>query len=481
VYQIGNITIVLNTILCFIATKRGWARMVLCDHIKKLYSPEEINQAHNIILHISESRKPRNTTRDTKRMTMVIVHTMMDQCLNNNKLVFATTTTNIPTTDWSPPKKSTPFVKFFHKTSHQGTQTHNEPAMINQDIIENKIDLLIGMFCDQQSTINKLLGQEVMPTQKQECGEEASLAADSPSLQTPSSLPSLAHDQSSYEPFPFASPPPVRGDVSYTATPQNHEHSHNLPPHTTSTPVPDTPSPPSPPAPSQPTHDLAAEPAPPRPAPRPAPRKHFPNNAEASVPRMRSEASTQVTPRRSYIKNSKRKNKEKNLPPNRQWDDATHHQVPGVPAPSTTPSPPQVPTVVVNIAERPEAKQTNEQDKDGFITVTSRKGKRRAREERQTSKPLQGVERPQVVYLYITSCHPDTEEEDIEDFLTQEFENISNAKAYKTNMTHHYYSSFTVTIRGKDIHPELFTDSDVFPKNVKVFLNKNKYKSDQLV
>ena len=80
--------------------------------------------------------------------------------------------------------------------------------------------------------------------------------------------------------------------------------------------------------------------------------------------------------------------------------------------------------------------------------------------------------------MYITSCHPDTNEEDIEDFLENKFNIISNVKAFKTKMTHNYYSSFTVTIRGKDINPDLFLESDVFPDNVKVFLNRNKYKGE---
>ncbi|XP_063615701.1 sericin-2-like, partial [Penaeus indicus] len=60
-----------------------------------------------------------------------------------------------------------------------------------------------------------------------------------------------------------------------------------------------------------------------------------------------------------------------------------------------------------------------------------------------------------------------TDEDDIEDFLENNFNQISNVKAFKTKMSHNYYSSFTVTIRGKDINPDLFLESDVFPNNVK--------------
>lgn len=44
------------------------------------------------------------------------------------------------------------------------------------------------------------------------------------------------------------------------------------------------------------------------------------------------------------------------------------------------------------------------------------------------------------VYLYITSCHPEINEEDIEEHLSDIFENVSNVKAHKT-MTHNYYTS----------------------------------------
>jgi len=196
----------------------------------------------------------------------------------------------------------------------------------------------------------------------------------------------------------------------------------------------------------------------------------------------KNEASTQVTPRRSFKKRqNKKKNNQKELDPNRQWDDATHHQVPGVPPPTAPPTPapaPAVPTVVINNhGER--AEQVAEDE--GFVTVTSRKQKKKTREERQAAKPLAGADRPDTVFLYITSCHPDTNEEDIEDHLSDNFENISSVKAHKTVMTHNYYTSFTVTVRGREITPELFLDSDAFPRNVKVFLNRNKYNRDQRV
>lgn len=72
------------------------------------------------------------------------------------------------------------------------------------------------------------------------------------------------------------------------------------------------------------------------------------------------------------------------------------------------------------------------------------------------ANPLQGADHPQGVCLFITSCHPDTDEEDIKDFLENKFRNISSVKAFKTKITHKYYSSFALTIRGKDINLDLF-------------------------
>jgi len=243
IYQAGNTTIVLNTILCFITTKKSWARLVLCNQIKKLYSPEEIENAYNIVLFISDSRKTRNMNKDIKRMINFTVHTMIDQCLKNDNLVFATTTTDIPATDWSPPPKKTsisPFVKIFQKQKHQGMQTQHELSFSNQDLIENKIDLLIGMFSEQQSAINSLISQGVTSPQPQECAEEASVTTTpTPSPHATSDLPSPTHDQSAYQSFPFASPPPAR--MSLTSTPNEHTHNHTPPTTPTAVPTPNTP------------------------------------------------------------------------------------------------------------------------------------------------------------------------------------------------------------------------------------------------
>ncbi|XP_069994876.1 uncharacterized protein [Penaeus vannamei] len=206
---------------------------------------------------------------------------MIDHCVNRENLVFATTTTNIPTTDWTPPKKTErplPLPK---------NPPPHSPYLMN------------------------------------------------PCLATPRA------------PFP----------------------SRLSPPH-------------SPPAVSEQAGALADSPA--------SPRNKTPQQS-SNIPQVKTknEASTQVTPRRSSKKRqNKKKNNQKELDPNRQWDDATHHQVPGVPpptAPPPTPSPaPAVPTVVINNhGER--ADQVAEDE--GFVTVTSKKQRKKQEKNDKRQNP----------------------------------------------------------------------------------------------
>jgi len=121
IYNFGSLTIVLNTILCFIATKKLWARMLLCEQLKKHYAPEDIAEAHNIVIELSDARRPRLTTRDTKRMINVTVHTMLDD-LVDNKNIIASTTTEAPST-----KISSEFRRLSQKNSPkrgERTQAH---------------------------------------------------------------------------------------------------------------------------------------------------------------------------------------------------------------------------------------------------------------------------------------------------------------------------------------------------------------------
>lgn len=79
----------LNTILCFVATKKAWDKLLICDQIKKLFGSGEIEKVHDTIINISASRKFISATRDAK-MISIIVLTMIDHCVNNEKLVFGT-------------------------------------------------------------------------------------------------------------------------------------------------------------------------------------------------------------------------------------------------------------------------------------------------------------------------------------------------------------------------------------------------------
>lgn len=94
-------------------------------------------------------------------------------------------------------------------------------------------------------------------------------------------------------------------------------------------------------------------------------------------------------------------------------------------------------------------------------------------------RPLTGADRPDTVFFHATSYHLDTNEKDIEDHISDSFKNIKNVKPHKTTFTHNYYISSTVTVKGREIKPGLFSDSDVFPRNAKVFLNRNENNRDQ--
>lgn len=284
---------------------------------QKLYSPEEINLAH-IILDLSDHRQPRSTTGIIKRIIMSIVHSTTDQCLTNKKLVFATAT-KIPTTDWATPEK----IRHFHTLCDffSTKKVIKEPIHTINHLPAIEISST-GMFCRQRSTINKLIGQDKLPTKRKK-RQRGSISHNRATL----------HDQSSCQPFSFASPPP--GRTTYTFVPQKHDtltaqpYRHLL--HAIPLPFP--------------LHLVNAPTS-----PYSSPRKHLTNNTEASFTGMRSGASPQLTPRRSYIKNSRGKNKDKNITPNRQRDDAT---LTGLwsPCSLTTPSPPQVSMATVNITE----------------------------------------------------------------------------------------------------------------------------------
>ena len=116
-------------------------------------------------------------------------------------------------------------------------------------------------------------------------------------------------------------------------------------------------------------------------------------------------------------------------------------------------------------------------DDDGFTMVSRRQKKIDSLTSQGVRhKSLKGAPKPDVLYLYITNCDLDTEDDDIEIHIFDNFPNVSDVKAHKTRMTHNYYSSFTVAVKGKDLVTEEFLSSSSFPKPIKVFLNRNKNK-----
>ncbi|XP_069975515.1 uncharacterized protein [Penaeus vannamei] len=390
IYNFGSLTIVLNTILCFIATKRLWARMLLCEQLKIHYAPEDIAEAHNIVIELSDARRPRLTTRDTKRMINVTVHTMLDDLVDNKNIIASTT--EVPSDKIPPVKKqeiSTPFTKIFTKTKSEGTQTHTVPADPTSgnslNVLQNKVDVLMVMFMKQQATLNSLFeNEEGMPWR-------------SPARKS------------------APRPPPPPGNA-------------------TTNPVP--------PEPDVITGQCyaalqARDPADasePRIPPRPARRQNPPSRPpHSSATEKMSNKETQVTPTRNNTRNSKSRNKRNNrrendkpentVPPpptalNREWSDAKYHHVPGVPQPDSSNTAP----VVINNNDshnhvRHETSNPSNVDADGFTLVEKRKEKKEDKiEQRSINKPLQGAAKPEV-YLYITNCHTDTEKADIENHL----------------------------------------------------------------
>ena len=117
------------------------------------------------------------------------------------------------------------------------------------------------------------------------------------------------------------------------------------------------------------------------------------------------------------------------------------------------------------------------EDDEGYRTVSKRQKKMDSlKSQGAHHKSLKGAPKPDVLFLYITNCDLDTEDDEIEIHILDNFPNVTDVKAHKTRMTHNYYSSFTVTIKGTDIVTDEFLSSPSFPKPIKVFLNRNKYK-----
>ncbi|XP_042875535.1 proline-rich receptor-like protein kinase PERK12 [Penaeus japonicus] len=231
----------------------------------------------------------------------------------------------------------------------QGTQTHHEYSYTDHNLMENKLDLLIGMFSEQQLAINTIMGCFI-----------ASMNAPRIHLslphQIPSDPPSANHDQTTYQAFPGASPPPFKTPSPSTpgkeqTTPALHIVPSQYPPLTPRprlasclAPLP-TQQPPTvlshPSAPS-PVHP-ASNPPPTQPHRPPPGLRHLSacsqeDNKTNAVNNTSTEASAQLTPERnSKEKQHKRKNKQ--VEPNSHWGDTAQQQMQGASALPTAPPP----------------------------------------------------------------------------------------------------------------------------------------------
>ncbi|XP_042891252.1 FYVE, RhoGEF and PH domain-containing protein 1-like [Penaeus japonicus] len=124
-----------------------------------------------------------------------------------------------------------------------GSQGQGCSPAQDHNMMENKIDLLIGMFSEQQLAIKAIMGQGAMCHHQRELAEDASLTPQPITpQQIPSDPPSPTHDQNTYQTFPFASPPPIITPSTSTPSKVNTNTRTSSP----STPVPMTSNPPLP-------------------------------------------------------------------------------------------------------------------------------------------------------------------------------------------------------------------------------------------
>ena len=95
---------------------------------------------------------------------------------------------------------------------------------------------------------------------------------------------------------------------------------------------------------------------------------------------------------------------------------------------------------------------------------------------------LKGAPEPEVLYLYVTFCHIDTSPKHLERLILTEYPNVSEARIRSTKRSHDFYASFTVMVKGDGLELEDFTNnSEAFPRPIKVFPNRNKYRDEQHV
>ena len=113
--------------------------------------------------------------------------------------------------------------------------------------------------------------------------------------------------------------------------------------------------------------------------------------------------------------------------------------------------------------------------------MLSRKDQRLQQLQESGTQRIRGAPEPDVVFLFVTCCDIETTAEEIELHILQSNEQVTEAKARSTARSHNYYASFTVTVRGNGLDTDDFINAEVFPRPIKVFLNRNKYPDQEEV
>ena len=170
----------------------------------------------------------------------------------------------------------------------------------------------------------------------------------------------------------------------------------------------------------------------------------------------------------------------------RQWDNSPYHQALGLPHPPTATNAGANVAVHVHGARPKEptrhhenryqaSRQHEDYDNNGQNVRTRRDQRLQKLKENTTQRGLRGAPEPDIVYLYITNCDIETTAEELELHILQNYEKVNEVRARDTARSHSYYASFTVVVKGEDLDTGDFLYSDVFPKPIRVFLNRNKY------
>ena len=103
-------------------------------------------------------------------------------------------------------------------------------------------------------------------------------------------------------------------------------------------------------------------------------------------------------------------------------------------------------------------------------------------QEKSSQGGLKGAPEPDLLFLYITNCDINTTVHDIERVIIENFKQVTEARVRSTARSHNYYASFTVTLKGNNLDADDFLGAEeVFPRPIRVFLNRNKYQDQECV